>query len=138
LREAIKMSAALTDFSVKLYTFLLPISWLAVVIAVFVLIPMALFKNTRPQAGTGLFFASWLFGLTTWSLGAAVTFATFGWTGLLIGLLLAGAGVVPIAIFAAFFKLKLTGLGFSLIVMSIIVFACRWGGAVLMVSSEEA
>jgi hypothetical protein len=125
------MNETLATISVKTYSFLLPISWLVLVIAIFVLIPMALFKNTRRQAGTGIFMASWLFGLTTWTLGATVTFATYGWVGLLIGLFLFGVGVVPIAIFAAFFSLKSMSLGFSLIIMTIIVWGSRTFGAAL-------
>ena len=125
------MNETLATIAVKTYSFLLPISWLVLVIAIFVLIPMALFKNTRRQAGTGIFMASWLFGLTTWTLGATITFATYGWVGLLIGLFLMGVGVVPIAIFAAFFSLKSMSLGVSLIVMSVIVYAARVFGVAL-------
>ncbi|MBO1223490.1 MAG: hypothetical protein JYX80_03595 [Candidatus Scalindua sediminis] len=130
------MNEAITSICVKVYTFLLPISWLALVIAIFVLVPMALFKRTRPQAGIGLFIASWLFGITTWTLGATVTFVSFGWIGFLIGVIFLGVGVVPIAIFAAFILLKSLSLGVSLIVMAIIVFGCRYGGAILMESSN--
>lgn len=45
------MNEAITAFCVKVYTFLLPISWIGVAIIVFILLPMALFKATRPAAG---------------------------------------------------------------------------------------
>lgn len=122
------MNEAITRFSVDIYTFLLPIAWIGVGIVVVILLPMAIFRATRSAAGTGIFFSSYIFGLTTWFLGAAVTFVTWGWVGLLIGLLFFGVGVVPIGILAAFISLKLPSLGFSLIVMSLIVFATRFGG----------
>jgi uncharacterized protein YacL len=128
------MSEAIAAFCVKAYTFLLPISWIGVAIVVLVLLPMALFKATRPAAGTGMYFSSYLFGLTTWFLDATVTFVTWGWVGLIIGLIIAVVGVVPIAILASFISLKEPILGFSLIVMVLIVFATRMGGMALMQS----
>ena len=59
------MNEAIATFCVKAYTFLLPISWIGVAIVVLVLLPMAFFKATRPAGGTGMYFASILFGLTT-------------------------------------------------------------------------
>lgn len=131
------MSEGLAGFAVKVYSVMLPISWLGLLFVVLVLLPMALFKSTRGKAGVGLFTASWLFGITTWMLGAAVTFATYGIGGFILGLLLFGVGVVPIAIFAAFFKLHATGLGVSLIVMSIIVYVCRAGGTALTEKADD-
>jgi hypothetical protein len=90
------------------------------------------------MAGFGLAIGSWLFGLTTWTLGVAVTFATYGWIGLLIGLFLAGVGVVPIGIFAAFFfKIKSVSLGISMIVMTVVTIVSRGVGVALM-ESEAA
>ena len=72
------MTEAILNFSIKAYTLLLPISWIGIVIFILVLVPMAFFKGTRAQAGLGMVFASYLFGVTTWFLGATVTFATWG------------------------------------------------------------
>lgn len=126
------MNEALSRLAVSVYSVALPFSWLALAVCVLVLVPMAMFRNTRAQAGVGLFIASWLFGLTTWTLGATVTFVTFGWVGLLIGLVLFGVGVVPIGIFAAFFVINSWSLGLSLIVMSVGVFAARAAGIILV------
>ena len=125
------VNEALAVLAVKVYTFLMPLSWIALVVCVLVLLPMALFERTRAQAGIGLFLASWLFGLTVWILSAMVTFATLGWIGLLIGLFIFGVGVVPIGIFAAFFVVKSLSLGFSMIVMVAIVWIARFVGVVL-------
>ena len=131
------MNEAIAAFCVKAYTLLLPISWIGVAIVILALLPIALFKATRPTAGTGIYISSYLFGLTTWFLGATVTFVTWGWVGLIIGLIIAGVGVVPIGILAAFISLKQPALGFSLIVMVVIVFATRMGGIALMKSGSE-
>jgi hypothetical protein len=131
------VNQVIADYCVKVYSFLLPIAQVGVLIVVFILLPMALFRATRSVAGTGIFFLSYLFGITTWFIGATVTFATWGWLGLLIGLLIAGIGVVPIGILAAFISLKEPTLGFSMIEMVIVVFATRMGGMALVASSGK-
>jgi len=131
------MTETIINFSIKAYTFLLPLSWLGIAIFILILIPMSMFKSTRGNAGAGMYFASILFGLTTWFLGAAVSFAAWGWIGFLIGVFLGGVGVVPIGIAAAFFAFKNIGLGVALIIMSIIVFIARVVGAALIQKSEN-
>lgn len=130
------MSGYLAELSAKAFGCLLPFAWLAFGIAVLVLTPMAFFRTTRPQAGFGLIVASWVFGVTTWLLGAAVTFSTYSWPALLIGLLFAGVGVVPIGIFAAFFSVKSAALGITMIIMTIVVFVSKGVGASLMASGD--
>ena len=131
------MRETIVEFTLSAYQFLLPFAWLAFGIAIFVLLPMAAFPRTSSQAGLGLYITSWLFGITTWLLGAGITFAVYGWVGLVIGLFLFGIGVVPLAIFAAFFLIKNTSLGVSLIVMFIIVFAARFGGILFMQRGDK-
>lgn len=127
-KREVSVNQTIAEFCVKVYSFLLPIAWIAVAIVVVILLPMALFRATRSVAGIGIFASSYLFGITTWFLGATITFATWGWIGLLIGLLFAGIGVVPIGVLAAFIALKEPVLGFSLIAMIFIVFGARAGG----------
>jgi len=117
------------DTSIKIYTFLLPISWIVLAIVLLVLLPLAAWRKTRGAAGVGLVITSYIFGATTWFLGAAVAFGSFGWLGLIIGLLVLGVGVVPLGIVGAFFKLGITGLGVSLCVMLVITLAARFAGA---------
>ncbi len=126
------MNESIASFCAEAYSFLLPLFELGTVIVVFVLLPLALFKSTRGAVGTIMYGASWFFGITTWFLGATITFATWGWVGLLIGLFMAGVGVVPIGILAAFISLKSSEFGFSLILMCVVVFATRLGGIALM------
>lgn len=125
------MNETIAVFCANAYVFLLPVTWIGVAVVLFVLLPMACFRSTRSAAGSGLICASWVFGATTWFLGATVTFATWGWIAVLIGLLLGGVGVVPIGILVAFFSIESMSLGVSLIVMVIIVFATRLGGVAL-------
>ena len=55
----------------------------------------------------------------------------------MVGIFFFGVGVVPIGIFAAFFSVKSLSLGVSLIVMSLVVFAARGGGTVLLTRTHE-
>jgi hypothetical protein len=98
--------------TLNIYQLLVPISSLAFAIAVIVFLPLAAWRKTRGAAGAGLMVASYVVGATTWFLGAAVTFGSFGWIGLILGLFIVGIGVVPFAIIGAFFSLQSLSLVF--------------------------
>ena len=117
------------EIAVKAYTFTLPFYEFALAVAIFVLLPLAFWRKTRGAAGIGLLVTSYVFGLTTWLLGAAVTFGSFGWFGLIVGLLVLGVGVVPLGIIGAIFKLDNGGLAMVLFVMVIVTLGARFGGA---------
>lgn len=125
------------ETAIKIYTFLLPVSWIALVIVLFVLLPFAAWQKTRGAAGICLFVTSYIFGATTWVLGTAVTFASFGWLGLIIGLFVLGVGVVPLGIIGAFFKLNINDLGLSLCVMLVITLAARFAGVYFAAKGES-
>ncbi len=69
-------------------------------ICFFVLLPLCFFKKTRPWAGLGFCLASYVFGVTVWAFSCVVTFGHWGYVGLIIGLLLGGFGVFPVALLA--------------------------------------
>lgn len=125
------------ELMVGLYTMLLPIAQWGFLISLVVLVPLAFMRRMRRFAGSGLFYASYLFGAVTWLLGATVTYSSYGWIGLVIGLLILGAGVIPMAIFAAFFKMHLPDLGISLMTMTAITLGSRFAGAYVKVKAEE-
>jgi hypothetical protein len=70
-------------------------------ICVIVLLPLCIFRKTRPWAGTGFFIASYVFGLLLFAFSCIVAFEIWGYAGLTIGLVFAGVGVVPVAFAAA-------------------------------------
>jgi hypothetical protein len=107
------------------YAFMLPGAQIGVVIAVLIFLPMALSRRTRGASASGLLVVSYFIGVTTWLLGLTTTLASFGWLGLLLGLILAGVGVVPLGMIGAYFKLDNTVLALSLLGMAILVFALR-------------
>lgn len=131
------MNAAIAEFCAAVYTALLPIAWLSMLVVAALVLPMSLIRAARPSAGRLLLYASYVIGATTWFLGATVTFATWGWIALIVGLLLGGFGVVPIGALAALISLGHVPLGVSIIVMVIIVFSARLGAVALMASGPD-
>jgi hypothetical protein len=73
------------------------------VVCVFVLAPMCIFRRSRAVAATGLYASSYLFGIGAWIYALTVAFDIWGALVVSIGLVLAGIGVVPVAMHAALF-----------------------------------
>lgn len=69
-----------------------------------VLLPLAAFRRTRALSATAILIASYVFGATLWCYGFLTTLATWGWLAVIIGLFIAGVGVVPIAVLASMFE----------------------------------
>jgi hypothetical protein len=93
----------IAETAMNAFGFMLPVALIALGIAI-LLLPFAAFKTTRAFAGVALTILSYVFGATAWLYGAACSFAAFGWVGLIIGLVFAGIGVVPLAMIAGIFK----------------------------------
>ena len=107
------------------YEFLLPVYGFAFTLTFLVLIPLGFIKKTRAIASVTLFFASYLFGITTWLYGVAVTFAMLGWFWLLVGFVIGGIGVVPLGMIASLIQGEYS-VFFSLIIPIILVVFTRW------------
>jgi hypothetical protein len=134
--EAI-MREWIVETAINIYAFLLPFSSIAFAIALVVLLPLAAWSKTRGAAGSGLLIVSYIVGATTWFLGAAVTFGSFGWIGLIIGLFIFGMGVVPLGIIGAFFTLGFSELAVTLCVMLVITLATRFAGAACVTAADR-
>ena len=130
------MRAWVMEAAATTLNFLFPFYWLALAVAVFILLPLSFWRRTRGKAGLGLVICSYIFGLSTWLLGVAVTFGTFGWFGLILGLLVFGVGVIPLAIIGAIFKLQQFGLAGVVFVMFAVALATRGFGFNAIKKSE--
>jgi hypothetical protein len=75
--------------------------WGSLAVAVFILGPLSLIPITRVIAATGFVIASFIFGTMMWCWGLAFTYEVWGTIGVIIGLVIAGVGIVPVAILAA-------------------------------------
>jgi apolipoprotein N-acyltransferase len=67
-------------------------------ICVFVLLPSLIFKRSRRLAAVGFVYASFVFGFNCWLYSFAVVREGPGLFWLIIGFIMAGIGVFPIAI----------------------------------------
>lgn len=122
------MEDSVIEMAVKVYTLTLPYYEVALAITVLFFLPLAVWHKTRNAACAGLHVMSYVFRFSSWLLGAAVTFGTFGWIGLIIGLLCFGVSVVPIAIIGAIYKLDNSGLALGLFIMLLVRLAFRHSG----------
>lgn len=88
----------------KVYPWLILLFALALGISIFILLPLAIFHRTRGFAGLGLYVASFVFGITLWVWCLLTVYTLWGGFAVVIGILMAGVGVVPLAIIAAAIK----------------------------------
>ena len=75
---------------------------------------LATFKRTRAAAALVFLLSSYLVSVGAWFYGTAVTFASFGWVGLFIGLGVLGLGVVPLGIIGGFLYID-AGVGWGIL-----------------------
>lgn len=120
----------------KIYPWLVAISAFVIAIVVLLLLPLALFRKTRGFSGLGIIIASYVFGLTLWVWGLLLTYYLWGAIAVFIGLFLMGIGVVPIAMLATLFKGMWSTLG-ELVLLTVLTFGARFGGAFLIAKSES-
>jgi hypothetical protein len=99
---------------------------IAFAVCILVLLPLALFRGTRKLSVYGLLISSAIFGVSTWVLGFLVTYQHWGASGLIIGLLLGGVGVVPIGILASAFNAAWPQVG-DLVLGVVLTFASNRG-----------
>jgi len=82
------------------------INWLAGILFVInlVLLLFAAIPKARGAVGLIIYISSYIYGLSAWIYGLAVTLALWGWMAVIIGLFIGGVGVVPIGMLAAIFN----------------------------------
>src|SRR5437870_4460788 len=90
--------------SATIYPWLVAINGFVLVALVLLLLPLAGFRKTRGFSGLGIVLGSYVFGLTLWVWALLLTFQIWGWFAVVIGLLIAGIGIVPIAMLATLFS----------------------------------
>lgn len=112
----------------KIYPWLVTATGFALGVVTFVFLPLLLFRKTRGFSGAGLRIASAMFGFTLWVWGLLLTYDLWGAIAVLIGLVLLGVGVVPIAMLATLFKGMWLTLG-ELVLLTVLTFGTRFAGA---------
>jgi uncharacterized protein YacL len=105
-------------------------------IVIFVLGPISLIRPTRALAAIGVVIASYVFGVITWCAGLAITYAFWGVTGVIIGLLFAGVGIVPVAMLATLLHGQWVTL-IELVILIVLTFGLRALGVWLALKADE-
>lgn len=122
--------------SERVYPWLVILTAIAMFVVILVLLPLAIFRRTRAFAGGGIYLTSFVFGLTLWVWSLLVSYTLWGVKGIVVGLLLGGIGVVPIAILATLFHGMWSMVG-QLLLVTAITFGTRFLGIYVMTKSED-
>jgi len=85
------------------YPWLSLIFGIAFWIFILILLPLAFFRKTRPFSGISIYVVSFVFGAYLWITSFLITYNTWGLVVVIIGILIMGIGVVPIAMLAMLF-----------------------------------
>ena len=125
------MRVEIVEWSLTVLVFLRSVAVEAFSLVLVASLVLAIFRRTRWWGGQVLYVFSFLVGAITWFCGVAASFASFGWFGLIIGLLFLGLGVVPLGIIGGFVYLD-SSIGLQLIFLIIITFALRMSAVWLM------
>ena len=122
--------------SERVYPWLVIINGILLLAIIFLLLPLAIFRRTRPYAGGGIYFSSFFFGLTLFVWSLLITYSLWGVVGIFIGLLLMGFGIVPVAILACLFHGLWSIIGQLLLLLAISL-GTRCFGIYLMMRSVD-
>ena len=75
----------------------------AIALALVVCLPAIFIRKIRPVSGMTLAFCTWVWGPTLWLWCVANILANWGVFWLIVGILLGGVGVIPVALFGFLF-----------------------------------
>jgi hypothetical protein len=99
-------------------------SVLVLAFLIIVLLPLAAFQRFRPFASEAIVIVSYVFGVTVWMEGLLLTMALWGTFAVVLGLVIAGVGLVPIAMLATLFNGMWAGLA-ELVVLTLLTLGSR-------------
>jgi hypothetical protein len=120
----------------KALPWLLSASEIAILVCLFVLAPLCLFKKARPVAGFAFYVVSFLFGAMLFAYCCLFIVYTWGYGALIVGLLFAGVGVFPVALLAALIHLE-GWVVLDLLLGLLLTFGTRFLGVYLISPKEE-
>ena len=109
----------------KIHPWLVTATSIVLGIVTFVFLPLLPFRKTRVFSYVGLNFASAMFGFTLWVWGLLLTYRLWGAIAVVIGLVILGVGVIPIAMLATLFKGMWLTLG-ELVLLAVLAFGTRF------------
>jgi hypothetical protein len=83
--------------------------------------PLLIFRPLRPIIAVAMMYLSYMWGLYLWIAAFGYLLRNWGWLPVIIGIFLAGVGVVPVALFMALIHGQFANLFFFLIAISLLV-----------------
>ena len=89
------------EFSLWILKWTFPVFWIALSISIVVLAPLSLIPSARGFSAVGFMLAAFAFSTILWLWGMAYTYSVWGMSGVFVGLVLLGIGVVPVAMVGA-------------------------------------
>jgi len=95
--------AGIVAASAQAFFYLTWIWQTALLLSIFIFLPLAIFRATRMAAAFGLLGVSFAFGACVWIFGLIVTWSYWGLWVAFIGICFIGVGVVPLGIIASAF-----------------------------------
>ena len=105
-------------------------------IAVLILFPLSFVRATQGVASSGLLLASYVIGLELWMWGLILTYSLWGFWAVILGLVILGIGVVPIAILATLLNGMWSQL-IELLVTTAVMFGIRTYSLYVAAKSED-
>lgn len=124
-------------FAEAILPFLQELTGWITAIALFILLPLAIFRQTRTISAVGLYLSSFVFGISLWVYGFLTAYFYWGVVGVLIGLVFLGIGVVPVAILAALVNADWSTIG-SIVYLIAITYGARALGIYFEASVNKA
>ena len=112
-------------------------SALVLAFLILIVLPLSFFRRLRPFAATATMIGSFVFGVTLWMWGLLLTMGLWGTWAVVIGLVMLGVGVVPIAMLATLLKGMWGVLG-QLLLLTLLTFGSRLFAAWIASKAEEA
>lgn len=101
-----------------------------------IVLPLSLFRRCRGWCGVVFIYWSYLCGLILWMFSLLVTLNLWGIVAAIIGLILAGVGILPVAMLASLFKGEWSLL-LQLILQFALLIGCRAFGLYLADKAEH-
>ncbi len=124
-------------FVASVYTIIQDYGFYIFTFLIIVLLPLSFINRIKLGVGYAILIISYYFGVLLWMLSLLVTYNIWGIVALIIGLLIMGIGILPIAIIASIFNGEWIILA-SLLGNTLLVFGIRyWGSHIINKSKLE-
>jgi hypothetical protein len=92
--------------------YLMKAFWTVLILEFFVILPISFIPKCKEFCSNTIIYASYFYGFLTWVWGFVAAYFIWGKTGIIVGLLLFGVGVVPVGFLAALLNGQWLGLAF--------------------------